>query len=120
MSLDFSKLTDAVAKVAALAASHGDASAAISAATSARDAALADLAQAQIDINAMADQLIAAAQTPAESAGLAAVASALVAPAPVGPASVTPAVAPVAPHAPVAGPSSAVTYLPGDPRAPKA
>lgn len=117
MSLDFAKLTDAVAKVASLASSHADVSAQVSAATAARDAALADLAQAQIDIDAMAAHLIDAATTPAESAGIAAVSAALfVAPAPVDVPS-APAVAPVAPPPPLGPVVPVGTYLPGDPRA---
>lgn len=139
MSLDFTKLTDAVAKVASLAASHADVSSQVVAANAARDAALADLAQAQIDIDDMAAKLIASATTPAEATGLAAVAAALVAPvspvvAPVAPAvdptapvvvAPAPAVAVVAP-APTGTPvapavaavtSPATTFLPGDPRA---
>lgn len=133
MSLDFSKLTDAVAKVTALAASHADVSAAVTAANSARDAALADIAQAQVEIDTMAAHLIAAASTPAEAAGLAAVAAAVSVPpalpaAPVAPAN--PLVIPsdtfvAAPGAPVAPPAPTIfapapagtTFLPGDPRA---
>ncbi|MGM5019220.1 hypothetical protein [Tardiphaga sp. 367_B4_N1_1] len=105
MALDFSKLNTAVSKVADLAKSHA-------AAHAARDTAVADLANAQAYIDSLATQLIAAAQTPAEAAGIAAVASALT-------------VAPVAVTAVDAGTGAApairaTTFLPGDPRAPKA
>ena len=81
MALDLTKLSDAVAKVAALAAAHADVSATVASVTAERDAALADLAAAQHDIDDMTDKLIAAATTPAGAVGLAAVAAA-VAPAP--------------------------------------
>jgi uncharacterized protein (DUF885 family) len=85
MPLDFSKLNMAVSKVADLAKEHA-------AAHAARDAAVADLANAQSYIDSLAHQLISAAQTPAEAVGLTAVAAAL----------------------------TSSTFLPGDPRAPKA
>ncbi|MGY3589352.1 hypothetical protein [Bradyrhizobium sp. USDA 4350] len=119
MSLDLSKLTDAVAKVADLAKAHADISALVASANAARDAAVADLVQAQKDVDALVAQLLAAAKTPAETAGLTAVAAAILAPspAPVAPVvfdtSVVPPAAPVAPAAPVV----TATYLPGDPRA---
>jgi hypothetical protein len=100
MPLDLSKLTDAVGKVAALATSHATV-------VAARDAALADLATAQADVDALVAQLVAAAATPAEAAGLTAVAEALVAPVPVE-APVQPALGPVV---------IPQTFLPGDPRA---
>jgi hypothetical protein len=104
LPLDLSKLTDAVTKVATMAAS-------VASVAAERDAAVADLAQAQTDVDALTAQLLSAATTPAESAGIAAVSAALfVAPAPVD--------APVPPLGPVAAPAG--TYLPGDPRNPQA
>jgi hypothetical protein len=99
MALDFSKLNTAVGKVADLAKDHA-------AVHAARVSAEAELANAQAYIDSLAHQLIAAAQTPAEAVGLTAVAEALaVAPMPVT----------------VADTSNAkTTFLPGDPRAPKA
>lgn len=126
MPLDLSKLTDAIAKVSALAVSHADLSTAVMVAENARDAAIADLAKAQQDIDGLAAQLLASATTPAETAGITAVAAALTAPVvPVdtAPAPVFVPVAPVAPveapvFIPVAPKVAAVTYLPGDPRNP--
>lgn len=71
--IDLTKLTDAVAKVADLAKTATDAKAAA-------DAARADLVTAQAAVDDLADKLIAAAGTPAEALGLAAVAVALAAP----------------------------------------
>jgi hypothetical protein len=102
MALDLSKLTDAVAKVAALAAS-------VATVAAERDAAVQAVVQAQTDVDALTAQLLAAASTPAEAAGIAAVSAALVAP--VAPeALVVPALGPVTP-------AFAGTFLPGDPRA---
>jgi hypothetical protein len=98
MTLDLSKLTDAVAKVATLAAS-------VATVAAERDAAVAHLVQAQADVDALVAQLLSATSTPAEAAGITAVSEALfVAPA-LEDAPVSPAVAPVG------------TFLPGDPRA---
>jgi hypothetical protein len=115
LPLDLSKLTDAVAKVASLASS-------VSSVAAERDAAVQDLVSAQADIDQLTATLLAATTTPAESAGIAAVAAALaVAPAPVD-VPVAPAVDPV-PSLPALGPvaapvaQSGTTFLPGDPRA---
>lgn len=78
--LDLTKITNAVSAVAGLAKRVADAESA--------------LIQAQTDIDALADQLIAAAGSPAESAGLDAVASALSAGLTAVSAPVAPAVAP--------------------------
>jgi hypothetical protein len=86
MPLDLSKLTDAVAKVAALAQSHADVTSTVSAVSAARDAAIADLVQAQKDVDALTSQLLSAAQSPAEAAGIVAVAAALAPEAPAVPA----------------------------------
>ena len=108
MSLDLSKLTDAVTKVVALAASHADVSSQVATVAAERDAAFAAVTQAQADVDALTAKLLAAAGSPAEAAGLAAVSEALfVAPAPVD-APVLPAVAAV---------TALGTFLPGDPRA---
>jgi hypothetical protein len=68
--IDLTKINDAVAKVADLAKSsvqaHID-----------RDAAYNAVGAAQLAIDALADQLLSAATTPAEAAGIAAVADAL-------------------------------------------
>jgi hypothetical protein len=106
MALDFSKLHDAIGKVADLAKAHADNSAVVA-------QHKAEMADAQTQVDALVEQLLAAAGTPAEQHGIAAVASALgVSPAPgvtpVAPA--TPAVAPVvtpyvAPAAPAATPT---------------
>lgn len=110
MPLDLSKLTDAVSKVASLAAS-------VATVAAERDAAVADLAQAQTDVDALTAQLLSAATTPAETAGIAAVSAALfVAPAPVDVPSES-AVDPVAPLPPLGVVVPVGTYLPGDPRA---
>ncbi|MBW7970966.1 hypothetical protein [Bradyrhizobium sp. BR 10289] len=70
MSIDLSKLSEAVTKVASLA--------------SERDAAIkaskAAIASAQADIDQLADQLLAAVSSPAEAVGIAAVAEALATP----------------------------------------
>jgi hypothetical protein len=109
MSLDLSKLQDAITRVASLAADRD-------AAKAAQAVAEASVASAQADIDALTAQLVAAVNSPAEAVGLIAVAAALVAPAPVVDASVTPAVAPTLPLGPVV---PVATFLPGDPRAPK-
>lgn len=70
MAVDFSKLTDAVAKVADLAKSHGDA-----VAMAAQHKA--ELAQVQVDLDNIAAQLLASVSTTAEEHGIAAVAAAL-------------------------------------------
>jgi hypothetical protein len=70
MALDLSKLTDAVAKVADLAKSHGDAVALVA-------QHQAELSQAQHDIDSLVAQLMDAVSTPAEAHGIAAVAAAL-------------------------------------------
>lgn len=134
MALDFTKLHDAIGKVADLAKSHASVSALYTTVKNDGEALLAD-AQKQVDD--LVEQLLAAVGSPAEAHGLAAVATALtVAPAPgvtvaqpvVAPAPVVTDVAPAAPVAPVAPAAapvapasalSAVTFLPGDPRAPK-
>jgi septal ring factor EnvC (AmiA/AmiB activator) len=85
MALDLTKLQDAVSKVVSLASSHADVSSTVATISAARDAAIADLTQAQKDIDDMASRLIAAATTPAEAAGLAAVAQAVAPEAPVNP-----------------------------------
>lgn len=90
MALDLSKLSDAVTKVAGIAAANAT--------------LMAEHAQAQADIDQLTASLIAATTTPAGAVGIAAVAAALV-PAPVAP--VVPVVAPVAPVAP-AVPADAV------------
>lgn len=93
MSLDLSKLTDAIGKVADLAKSHASTSALVSTYNAAKVAAETALAQAQKDVDTLVAQLLAAATTPAEATGLTAVASALTTPA-------APVVAPVTPVAP--------------------
>jgi hypothetical protein len=103
-------LVGASRAVADLARSHADVSGLVASANAERDAALADLAQAQHDVDALTAQLLAAAQTPAEAAGIAAVSAALYVPLASVDVPVVPAVAPV-----VTLP--AVTFLPGDPRA---
>jgi hypothetical protein len=122
MALDLSKLADAVAKVADLAKSHADTSALVTAANAERDALRADIVQAQADVDGLTALLLAAATTPAEAAGLTAVADALSAPV-IAPAPVFvepfPVDAPVFIPAPVAFNPAAATYLPGDPRDPK-
>jgi hypothetical protein len=101
--LVLSKLSDAVSKVASVAAE----------ALAARTA----IAQAQSEIDALTASLIAAVGTPAEAAGIAAVADALfVAPAPVD----VPSESAVAPALPLGPAVPVATFLPGDPRAPKA
>lgn len=130
MSLDFSKLHDALAKVADLAKAHASVSALVADASAARDAALADLREAQDHIETIASQLLSAASTEAEKVGLTAVAGALstlstdVAPAaaPVAVQAVdatgAPVAPPVAPAVPApAAAAPATTFLPGDPRA---
>lgn len=104
MSLDLSKLTDAVAKVVALAASHADVSSQVATVAAERDAAVAAVTQAQADVDALTAKLLDAAGSPAEAAGIAAVSEALFV-----------AQAPVLPG--VAAVTSLGTFLPGDPRA---
>jgi hypothetical protein len=101
MTLDLSKLTDAVAKVASLAAS-------VATVAAERDAAVQAVTKAQADVDALVAQLLSATSTPAEAAGIAAVSTALFVPAVPEIAPVIPAVVPVAPVG---------TFLPGDPRA---
>ena len=109
MALDFSKLHDAIGKVADLAKSHADNSVLVAQHT-------AELNAAQSQVDALVEQLLAAVGTPAVKHGIAAVANALnVAPAPS--VTVAPAVVPVAPLP--LGPAVNTTFLPGDPRAPK-
>lgn len=91
MSLDLSKLHDAIGKVADLAKSHADNSALVA-------QHKAELAQAQSDVDALVEQLLAAAGSPVEKAGIAAVAQALA----VEPAPGVTVIEPVAPVAPVA------------------
>lgn len=85
MAVDFTKLTDAVAKVTDLAKSHGDA-----VAMAAQHKA--ELAQVQVDLDTIAAQLIAAVSTTAEEHGIAAVAAALAPEQPVSTATTLPAV----------------------------
>jgi hypothetical protein len=119
--------------VASLAQSHADVTSAVAAANAARDAAVADLAQAQKDVDDLTAKLVAAATTPVEAVGLAAVAAAVAVPAAPAVAPVAPVVAPVvspavaaavvaldaqpAPLAPAVAPAApaAGTFLPGDP-----
>jgi hypothetical protein len=89
LPLDLSKLTDAVTKVASLAAS-------VTSLAAEREAAVSHMAQAQVDVDALTAQLLQATQGPAEAAGIAAVSAAL---------------------APAAAPLVFGTLLPGDPRA---
>jgi hypothetical protein len=136
MSLDLSKLTDAVTKVASLAqshavvvASHADTSGALAAAVADADALRKEIADAQGGIDHLTETLLAACTSPAEAVGLTAVAAALVAPvAPVAPVAapisvdplsvifptITPVatVAPVILPAPVAAPVVTATLLP--------
>jgi hypothetical protein len=102
MTLDLSKLSDAVNKVAGLAnqaAKHKEAAdtAQATAAThkAAHDAIVAELQAAQTSVDALTASLLAATTSPAEAVGVAAVAAALAA---------APVAAPVAPVAPVALP----------------
>jgi hypothetical protein len=126
--LDLTKLTDAVTKVAKLATDHAatkqaydDASSERHAARVERDAALEAIAKAQADIDALTSTLIAAAGSPAEATGIAAVADALfVAPAPtIAPVipAINPAAPPLPPLAPTPKKGQSITFLPGDPRA---
>lgn len=103
MALDLSRLSEAVTKVAALAASV----ASVASVAAERDAAVAAVVQAQADVDALTEQLLAAASTPAEAAGIAAVSAALVVPS-------DPVEASALPLGIVAAPT---TFLPGDPRA---
>jgi hypothetical protein len=80
MSLDLSKLSDAVGKVASLAQSHASVKAGY-------DALMKEHSDAQVSIDALTATLVAACTSPAEAVGVAAVAAALApAPAPVAPA----------------------------------
>lgn len=134
--LDFSKLHDAIGKVADLAKSHAHVSTLLQDAKTEGQKLLNEaLSAAQKEVDTLVEQLIAAVGTPAEANGLAAVAAALnVPPAPgvtvadpVAPAVRVDATgAPIAPAAPQAAVKPAVvtqvpavTFLPGDPRAPK-
>ncbi|MGZ3675362.1 MAG: hypothetical protein ACXVCO_13735 [Ktedonobacterales bacterium] len=130
MALDFSKLHDAIGRVADLANAHADVT--VLAATH-----RAELDGAQKQLDDLVEQLLAAVGSPAEKHGIAAVANALsVAPAPgvtvvapvapVAPitATVLPVVSPLeAPAAPAVAPAlsalGVATFLPGDPRANK-
>jgi hypothetical protein len=95
-SLDLSKLSDAVTKVAGIAQANANLA--------------ADIAQAQKDVDALTASLIAATSSPAGAVGLAAVSAALAPAAPAAPVSPSPdAAAPVAPvvaPAPAAAPSA--------------
>lgn len=118
MALDLSKLHDAIGKVADLAQDHAALQRAHGDTTVLLAQHKAELEQAQKDVDALVEQLVAAATSPAEQVGITAVAAAILAPAPVAPvAPVTPMLPPVSPIAPVAPVVSVGTFLPGDPRA---
>jgi hypothetical protein len=82
MKLDLSKLSDAVNKVAGLAQAHAAVSKAHADVSAERDALLEDHKASQDAVDALTVSLVAAATSPAEAVGLAAVAAELSAPAP--------------------------------------
>jgi hypothetical protein len=129
MSLDLTRLHDAIGKVADLAQDHAELQRAHGDVVVLAAQHKAELEQAQKDVDDMVALLIDAATTPAEKAGLTAVASIIVpavepvdvpVEAPVDPVMtgnlVTPMLPMVSPVAPVA-PVVTGTFLPGDPRA---
>lgn len=135
MALDLSRLHDAIGKVADLAQDHAELQRAHGDVVVLAAQHKAELEQAQKDVDALVDQLVAAATAPAEKVGIQAVADAILTQAStVGSlaAPEVPADAIVEPVAPVMLPTTSVmpplvfapvappvvgTFLPGDPRA---